>query len=297
MRPTLLPFFFPLLALAVAACGGPASSSAGEPAPGRGTALLELFTSQGCSSCPPADRLLTRLADDPRYRGRIVPLAFHVDYWNYIGWTDPFSSHAWSERQQGYARAFRSSRIYTPQAVINGRAEMNGSDERAVTAALDRALAEEPAARLALRLDPPAGGKVRATIAAEVARTQEDGGAGDLDVWVALYQNRLSTPVGAGENARSTLRNDRVVRHLERAFPLAARVGAHHSGELELALVPGAAPADQGVAVFVTDPKSAKVWGAAERVVGEHRSSWGADRRDGDLRTFGAGHSGNIGRT
>lgn len=266
MRTLLLSLLLPLLALAVAACGGPASSSA-EPPPARGTALLELFTSQGCSSCPPADRLLTRLADDPRYRGRIVSLAFHVDYWNYIGWTDPFSSSAWSQRQQGYARAFRSARIYTPQAVVNGQKEMNGSDERAVTAALDRALAEEPPARLALRLEPPAGGKVRATIAAEVARAGAEGGSGDLDVWVALYQNHLTTPVGAGENARSTLRNDRVVRHLERAFPLAARAGSHRSGEVELALVPGAAAADQGVAVFVTDPKTAKVWGAIGRAV------------------------------
>jgi hypothetical protein len=265
MRPILLSLLLPLLGLAVAACGGPASSSA-EPPPARGTALLELFTSQGCSSCPPADRLLTRLAEDPRYRGRIVPLAFHVDYWNYIGWTDPFSSSAWSQRQQAYAHAFRSSRIYTPQAVINGRDETNGSDERTVTAALDRALAEEPAARLGLRLDPPAGGKVRATIAAEVVHPGE-GSGGDLDVWVALYQNHLTTPVGAGENARSTLRNDRVVRHLERAFPLAARAGSHQSGEIELALMPGVAPADQGVAVFVADPKTAKVWGAVGRAV------------------------------
>ena len=75
--------------------------------------VVELFTSQGCSSCPPADRLLTKLAQDPRYAGRVIPLSFHVDYWNYIGWTDPYSSRRWSERQRQYAaKAFRSDRIY-----------------------------------------------------------------------------------------------------------------------------------------------------------------------------------------
>jgi hypothetical protein len=98
-------------------------AQAAAPAPEASPIIIELFTSQGCSSCPPADRLLKRLAGDPR----VIPLSFHVDYWNYIGWTDPFSSKRWSERQQGYARAFRSNRIYTPQLVVSGRTGASGS--------------------------------------------------------------------------------------------------------------------------------------------------------------------------
>src|SRR5262245_24379168 len=89
----------------------------------------EPFTSQGCSSCPPADALLRRLGSDPALREQMLPLAFHVDSWDALGWKDPFSSPAWSERQTAYARAFGSARIYTPQAVVDGRAGCVGSDE------------------------------------------------------------------------------------------------------------------------------------------------------------------------
>ena len=106
--------------------------NAAEKPDAAGVAVIELFTSQGCSSCPPADRLLSRLASDPRYAGKVIPLSFHVDYWNYIGWTDPFSSADFSQRQRAYAqRAFRSHRVYTPQVVVNGRDECVGSGENA----------------------------------------------------------------------------------------------------------------------------------------------------------------------
>ena len=110
-------------------------SRSGETEPQRagdaagGPVLLELFTSQGCSSCPPADRLLTRLAGDRKLAGQVIPLSFHVDYWDYIGWQDPFASPRWSERQRQYGRAFHSNRVYTPQLVINGRTECVGSQE------------------------------------------------------------------------------------------------------------------------------------------------------------------------
>src|ERR1044072_1265719 len=85
----------------------PSSATHGRPV------LVELFTSQGCSSCPPADRLLAEIAAPPLGERAVIPLAFHVDYWNYIGWTDPFSSKDWSARQQRYGVAFGNGRIYT----------------------------------------------------------------------------------------------------------------------------------------------------------------------------------------
>src|SRR5438046_1978213 len=87
--------------------------------------VLELFTSQGCSSCPPADRLLGSYTNQEN----VIPLSFHVDYWNHLGWKDPFSNAAFSQRQETYANAFASSGVYTPQVIINGQKEMVGSDE------------------------------------------------------------------------------------------------------------------------------------------------------------------------
>src|ERR1044071_3542181 len=101
-----------LVALVAAiSCGASSAPAAPAPAAGAAPVVLELFTSQGCSSCPSADRLLTKLAADPQLAGRVVPLSFHVDYWNYIGWQDPFSAASWSNRQRRYAQAFGSSQI------------------------------------------------------------------------------------------------------------------------------------------------------------------------------------------
>ncbi len=98
--------------------------------------VLELFTSEGCSSCPPADALISELGSSTE---SVIPLAYHVDYWNHLGWTDPFSSHQWSERQSDYARAMNLDGEYTPQMVIGGGWQCGGSDagsiERAVAAA------------------------------------------------------------------------------------------------------------------------------------------------------------------
>ena len=121
-------FRFSLLALALIAIAP--RSGAGEPGPSVPSdrvAVVELFTSQGCSSCPPADRLLSKIARDPRYQGKVIPLSFHVDYWNSIGWTDPFSSNRWSDRQRVYAgRVFHSNRIYTPRDRTRLRLTLRG---------------------------------------------------------------------------------------------------------------------------------------------------------------------------
>ena len=90
-------------------------------------AVLELFTSEGCSSCPPADRLLSEMVQQARSSNpRIIPLEFHVDYWNYLGWVDPFSERRFSQRQREYGQAFQSSTVYTPQVIVNGKEEFGG---------------------------------------------------------------------------------------------------------------------------------------------------------------------------
>lgn len=231
------------------------------------TAVVELFTSQGCSSCPPADRLLSKLAQDPRYQGKVIPLSFHVDYWNYIGWTDPYSSARWSERQKLYAaRAFHSNRIYTPQVVVNGRAECVGSQEGAVLDRIATALAAEPAGRVSLALDPPTpDGHLRVKVDAKLAKAAAPG---DLDLWVAIYESGLSTSVKAGENASRVLRNDRVVRRFEKAFTIPGTAGAEKSGEVVLGLDKRWKTDGLGVAAFLQDPATLAIHGAAAQEVG-----------------------------
>ena len=265
---TVLPRFS-LLALALLLLlprGGSGAGKKDSPGPsGSGVAVVELFTSQGCSSCPPADRLLSRLARDAKYQGKVIPLSFHVDYWNYIGWTDPFSSARWSERQKAYARVFKSNRIYTPQVVVNGRTEGVGSQERVVLGKISEALADEPAGRVTLAVSPPtADGHLQVKVGAKLI----EGGSGPLDLWVAVYQSGLETPVGSGENASKKLRNDHVVRRLEKAFTLPATAGAEKSTELTLGLDKRWKTSDLGVAAFLQDPATMAIYGAAAREVG-----------------------------
>lgn len=168
-----------------------------------GPLVIELFTSQGCSSCPPADALLARLARAGSLGDRaLAPLSFHVDYWNDLGWTDPYSSPAWTERQRQYARVL-DDRVYTPELVVGGAAGMVGSNLAAVTDAIQRA------ARPALL---PATARWTAD-----AVTVTAAAPGDAEVWVAIWEDGTSTHVARGENAGETMVSERVVRHLQRA--------------------------------------------------------------------------------
>ncbi len=234
------------------------------PRPGtEGTAvLLELFTSQGCSSCPPADRLLARLAAEEG--SGVVPLAYHVDYWNYIGWTDPFSSARWSERQSRYARrAFDTGRVYTPQVVVDGEADCVGSNEKRVRREIERARSRADDGELTLAVRSAASAdRLALEIGARVLRAAP---GETWDVMVALFEDDLVTPVPRGENGGRTLENSRVVRALAKAFSLPAEAGAERSQRWEIDLGEGWKRSDLGVAAFLQDPESMRVHGAAVR--------------------------------
>ena len=225
----------------------------------RGPVIVELFTSQGCSSCPPADRLIGRLAREDG-SAPVIPLSFHVDYWNYIGWTDPFSSREWSQRQSDYAESFGSSRVYTPQVVINGHTELVGSNETRVRSAIAKASRTPAAGHLALDLRPgPASGRLELEIAARVERA-----AGECwSVMVAVVENDLETPVKRGENGGRTLHNTRVVRSLAEAFTVPARPGTERTQKHVIELEDDWQRGKLGVAVFLQDPDSRQIHGAA----------------------------------
>ena len=180
------------------------------PKLGPNPVVVELFTSQGCSSCPPADALIHDIAHDPALRGRVIPLAFHVDYWDRLGWRDPFSSAEWSQRQVRYTRAMRLSSAYTPQAVVGGTRELVGSNRSALTAALEGASNAKPAGEVALTVRREANTLV-ATIRATVP-------AGD-DLMLAVTEDDVTTKIPHGENAGRTVTNDAIVRRLIRVAP------------------------------------------------------------------------------
>jgi hypothetical protein len=168
-----------------------------------GPLVVELFTSQGCSSCPAADRLLSKLARAGKVGDRVIaPLSFHVDYWNDLGWSDPFSLPAWTERQRDYARVLEDDRVYTPELVVGGARGVVGSNLVAVSGAIQRA------ARPALLAATATWADDTLTVAATAP--------GDADVWVAVWEDGTSTKVVRGENAGEQLGSDRVVRRLER---------------------------------------------------------------------------------
>ncbi len=223
---------------AAAATAAPTAAEAASPV------LVELFTSQGCSSCPPADALLQTLADDPDLP--IIPLAFHVDYWNYIGWKDPFSDAAWSARQRAYASARDSRRVYTPQLLFNGVDHGVGRSESRSRSAIAKAASSSTAA-----VD------VEATVTGTTisVNLRLDGSVPDRDaqVFVALAQDHASTKVTRGENARRTLSNGFIVRDMTRAC--AFKPGAQCSATFS------ARDDGRHVVAWVQDPETMRVHG------------------------------------
>jgi hypothetical protein len=252
-RPTLHLLFSLLLTTAV--CRPTHAQPATPPSSPAQPVVVELFTAQGCSSCPPADRLLSKMATEPEWQGRLIALGFHVDYWNSGGWTDPFSAGIWTDRQNAYMKSLPPGRgAYTPQAIVNGRSVCVGSDERELRKLLAEAAAT-PAGKveLALRRD---GSKV----VADITAAPPTGFAGNLDVELALVEDGLETEVKAGENAHRTLHDDFVVRRLERAFKLH---GAEQHESENLRLERGWKSEHMRVAVFLQDPETRAILGAA----------------------------------
>jgi len=183
-------------------------ASPGSPAEGRVPVLVELFTSEGCSSCPPADALLGRLVGHPPKGTRVVALGEHVDYWDGLGWKDRFSSAVFTHRQEAYARAMGSGSIYTPELVVGGRLALPGGEDSAARSAIS-ALAGEPVAQVDLRLTKIEEGRRTLRVAARWAPPAKG------ELLMALVKDRATSRVAGGENAGKTLSHVAVVLALE----------------------------------------------------------------------------------
>lgn len=257
----------PLAAVLAAACGSQvedrdmattttAATPTTTPTDELPVILAELFTSQGCSSCPPADRLLSSIDELAGDGALVIPLAFHVDYWDDLGWRDPFSSSDWTERQQRYAARVSRGRVYTPMLVVHGREHMVGSSRDEVVEALRRA------ARAG------SSGAAIAGRAAGPGRLAIDAATGDsaAAAWVALVESGIDTAVERGENRGRVLRNDSIVRRLVRAFEL--RPHERKSQTVELAIDPAWRRDRVAAVLFLQDPDSLAIRAAARATLG-----------------------------
>jgi hypothetical protein len=231
MRPTVVRFsagavFFVVVALMQSF----AQSSGNASNPARTPVLVELFTSEGCSDCPPADAVLERLYTAQPVAGvQLIVVSEHVDYWNHIGWKDPWSSHAYSERQAAYASRFGLDSVYTPQMVVDGKLQFVGSDERRAIAAIQ---SEAQAPKLSISLSG-AHMVAEGVLAVHLdAAPLPSNASGSTDLLFAVVDEKDESHVTAGENGGRTLKHVAVLRNLKHIGSLNRATGVSQSIEV-----------------------------------------------------------------
>lgn len=223
--------------------------------------VLELFTSEGCSSCPPADHLLQSLDEkQPFADANLVVLSEHVDYWNGEGWTDPYSSRVFSERQRWYAGQFGLDEVYTPQIVVDGARETVGSNAIAIRNAVEAAARSE---KVSLTLSDVIrnGNQIKFHLTSANLR----GGDSTATVYVALAEDKVQSHVGGGENGGRSLTHVAVVRVLA---PMGTLKGGSSLSKDLVVPIPSRMPANGiRVLVFLQDERLHKIVGAAQEKI------------------------------
>jgi hypothetical protein len=230
--------------------------------------VLELFTSEGCSTCPPADLLLSDLQNKPIVGGAdIIAFEEHVDYWNNGGWTDALSSHQWTQRQQDYQGVLGRSAdgIYTPQLVVDGSHEVIGSN---TTNVLTLVVAESKQPKIDVRIAPGASQKGTQEFTVTVGRAADSALSADADVLLAVTETGLHSSVTAGENAGKALQHAAVLRRMDKIGAIRAKNNTF-SGDAKVKFESSWKRGNLRIVVFVQDKKSRHVLGAAEIRVGE----------------------------
>ncbi len=230
---------------------------------GRTPVLVELFTSEGCSSCPPADALLSKLDRQPAGGAELVVLSEHVDYWNHLGWRDPYSSHFYSERQSAYADRLGVSGIYTPQMVVDGTIEFVGSSARSANEAFVKA---SSAPKIPVHLSSVTSEQANILHAhVEIEVLTDSFGSREAEVYVAVALNHAESQVSRGENDGRTLAHTAVVRNFLRIGTL--RLGLGFAQDVQVKLEPGADPHNLRLIAFLQEPRQGRVMGAAMQSV------------------------------
>ena len=231
--------------------------------PARTPVLVELFTSEGCSSCPPADDILTRLvAEQPVAGVEVIALGFHVDYWDQLGWRDRFSSLAYTIRQQDYAGPGQSARVYTPQAIVDGIRTFVGSDAKTAHQSILEA-ASMP--KLAVTIDASGTAEKSGRVAIAVRVRPEPERGETSNVLLALTEDGLVSDVKRGENASRRLTHVAVVRSLDEIGRFDSKQG--FSATRDVRLDPAWRRDAIKVVAFVQDRRSRRVLGVAARSI------------------------------
>jgi hypothetical protein len=259
MRLSIIP---PALAALLLACfDSPASPPEADGT--RQPVIVELFTSEGCSSCPPADALLQKLDQTQPVPGALViALSEHVDYWDRLGWKDPFSSPVYARRQEAYGRRFRLDSVYTPQVVIDGTSEAIGSDALQIQRAILQSIKAE---KLQVQISPVSkNSRGEATVHVQLDPFGKSAARGDARLMVALAENAVVSHVLRGENGGRKLDHVAVVRNLMDLGPLnSARAFSTDiplTGELEHWN-------GKRIIAFVQDQQYGRIRGAAFRLL------------------------------
>ncbi len=250
-----------LAGLGLALAIGTGHSAAAGEAPKSHAVLVELFTSQGCSSCPRADAFVSELAQLGYGSDRVIPLTFHVGYWNGPAWTDRFSQPVFDQRQDRYARVFDGP--YTPQMVIDGRLTLVGSNRAAALAAIDRWRAEPTAIELSGHAERGVhDGPIAITVQVRSTGVRELESR-DVELFAALYEKSATTAIAGGENGGRTLRESFVVRHLSAPL-LLPRLTRAESFEFTLPTPQDVPTSNLGIAVFAQQKLGTLVLGSCQ---------------------------------
>jgi hypothetical protein len=218
--------------------------------------LMELFTSEGCSSCPPIDAWAARLDQyQPVARGQLILLSEHVDYWDHDGWKDPYSSALLTERQDEYAHMLGLSQVYTPQLIVDGDIELHPWKTDEVKASLDKA-AETPMVAVRIEGAVLAGDELTGKVEADGSSEKRGG-----DIFVAVALEKTETDVLGGENNGKKLTHVAVVKDLVKVGKLSK--GKNFDGAFRVKLWPGANAANMRLVAFVQESGPGKVLGVA----------------------------------
>ena len=210
--------------------------------------LLELYTSEGCSSCPPADKWLSNMRL-PNHK--VVPLAFHVDYWDYIGWKDTFSKAQYSDKQRKQAALGGAGFVYTPQFTLNGK-DFRGWDNSRLNQSVENSSKQAARANLSLNTTTQTNGEVLLKATAQATKPED---AKFANIFIAIYENKLVSQINAGENNGRELKHDYVVRDLLGAYQMSNQ----NEFSKSITLTPAWKVKNAGAVIFVQDTRNGEV--------------------------------------
>lgn len=223
--------------------------------------VVELFTSEGCSSCPPADALLLKLENTQPVRGaNVIAIEEHVDYWNHQGWTDPYSSSDWTQRQVEYVTRLKDKEPYTPQIIVDGQTQVAGAESH-VEEVIQNAASQPQTPVTLSAADSPANGELQFQV--RVGKLIGDSDKDTAEIWLAVTESGLASSVNAGENAGKNLQHASVLRSLRKIGVARPATDVAFEGLPRLKFKSDWKRQNLQVVVFVQEKKSMRILGAA----------------------------------